>query len=157
MDDRGLDDGVVRLREWADEDASWYAESVRDALIQRFTTDSPTLDMAQVLAALVRLRGSDSEEGFVICDSLDLFASWAFEQLSLDELWLRAHRDNIPLTAGGIASRLPPRSRTRQDTSGKGSDVADARLRTDADRHRRTCPDPPGRRYRVFHGGRTNQ
>src|SRR5260370_22782607 len=38
-----LDDGVVRLREWADDDAAWYAECVRDPEIQRFTTESPTL------------------------------------------------------------------------------------------------------------------
>jgi [ribosomal protein S5]-alanine N-acetyltransferase len=70
MQDRGLDDGVVRLREWADDDAGWYAESVRDPLIQRFTTDSPTLDAAQVLAAILRLRASRDEEGFVICDAV---------------------------------------------------------------------------------------
>lgn len=39
-----LDDGVVRLREWADDDSAWYAESVRDPLIQDFTTESPALD-----------------------------------------------------------------------------------------------------------------
>lgn len=59
MDDHGLDDGVVLLREWADDDAAWYAEQVRDPLIQRFTTDAPTLDAGQVLAAIVRLRGAD--------------------------------------------------------------------------------------------------
>ena len=30
MQDHRLADGVVRLREWADEDSAWYAESVRD-------------------------------------------------------------------------------------------------------------------------------
>ena len=70
MRDRGLDDGVVRLREWADDDAAWYAESVRDPLIQRFTTESPTLDAGQVLAAIVRLRASDTDAGFVICDAV---------------------------------------------------------------------------------------
>ncbi|GGT42585.1 GNAT family N-acetyltransferase [Nonomuraea spiralis] len=70
MSDHELDDGVVRLREWADEDAGWYAESVRDTRIQRFTTDSPTLDAAEVVAAIVRLRGSGAEEGFLICDSV---------------------------------------------------------------------------------------
>jgi RimJ/RimL family protein N-acetyltransferase len=69
MQDHGLDDGVVRLREWADDDAGWYAESVRDPLIQQFTTDSPTLDAAQVFAAILRLRASSDAEGFVICDS----------------------------------------------------------------------------------------
>lgn len=132
MGGRELDDGVVRLCEWDVDDAGWYAESVRDPLIQQFTTDSPTLDAEAVLAAILRLRGSDREEGFVIRDSVtgqrlgnialhhdgmtgeisywvaadargrgaatravDLFASWAFEHLQLDELWLRAHRDNI--------------------------------------------------------------
>ncbi|MFI9384160.1 GNAT family N-acetyltransferase [Kutzneria sp. NPDC052558] len=65
----GLDDGVVRLREWADEDAGWYAESVRDPLIQRFTTDSPSLDAAQVRAAIERLRQADDRAGFLVCDS----------------------------------------------------------------------------------------
>jgi RimJ/RimL family protein N-acetyltransferase len=70
MQDQGLDDGVVRLRDWADEDAAWYGESVRDPLIQRFTTDSPTLDAAEVLAAIVGLRAASDAEGFVICDSV---------------------------------------------------------------------------------------
>jgi [ribosomal protein S5]-alanine N-acetyltransferase len=70
MQDHGLDDGVVRLREWADDDAAWYAESVRDPLIQRFTTDSPTLDAGQVLAAIVRLRDASDAEGFIICDAI---------------------------------------------------------------------------------------
>ena len=70
MQDRGLDDGVVRLRDWADDDSAWYAESVRDPLIQRFTTDSPTLDAGQVLAAIVRLRTAGDAEGFVICDAV---------------------------------------------------------------------------------------
>ncbi len=70
MQDHGLDDEVIRLRAWADDDAAWYAESVRDPLIQRFTTDSPTLDAGQVLAAIVRLRGASDAEGFVICDAV---------------------------------------------------------------------------------------
>ena len=61
---------MVRLREWADDDSAWYAKSVRDPLIQRFTTDSPTLDAGQVLAAIVRLRGAIYAEGFVICDAV---------------------------------------------------------------------------------------
>lgn len=69
MSAQGLDDGVVRLREWADDDAAWYAESVQDPLIQRFTTESPTLKAEEVLAAIVRLRGSASDIGFVICDA----------------------------------------------------------------------------------------
>jgi RimJ/RimL family protein N-acetyltransferase len=70
MHDHGLDDGVVRLREWADDDAAWYAESVRDPLIQRFTTESPALDAGQVLAAIARLRAASDAEGFVICDAV---------------------------------------------------------------------------------------
>ena len=70
MQDHGLDDGVVRLRDWADEDSAWYAGSVRDPLIQRFTTVSPTLDAGQVLAAIVGLRAAGDAEGFVICDAV---------------------------------------------------------------------------------------
>ncbi|GAA2409353.1 GNAT family N-acetyltransferase [Nonomuraea africana] len=70
MNDVELDDGVVRLEPWGDGDAAWYAESVRDPLIQRFTSDSPTLDAAQVLAAINRLRRADDEEGFMICDAV---------------------------------------------------------------------------------------
>lgn len=70
MRDRGLDDGAVRLREWADDDAAWYAESVRDPLIQRFTTDSPALDAGQVLTAIARLRAASDAGGFVICDAV---------------------------------------------------------------------------------------
>jgi hypothetical protein len=48
MQGHRLDDGVVRFREWADGDAAWYADEVRDPLIQRFTTESPELDAGQV-------------------------------------------------------------------------------------------------------------
>jgi hypothetical protein len=70
MHDHGLDDGVVRLRDWADDDAAWYAESVRDPLIQRFTTESSALDAGKVLAAIARLRAANDAEGFVICDAV---------------------------------------------------------------------------------------
>jgi len=70
MQGHGLDDGVVRLREWADDDSPWYAESVRDPLIQRFTTESPALEAGEVLAAIVRLRAAGDAEGFVICDAV---------------------------------------------------------------------------------------
>lgn len=30
MGDHGLDDGVVRLREWADDDAAWYADKSQE-------------------------------------------------------------------------------------------------------------------------------
>lgn len=70
MHDRASGAGMVRLREWADEDAAWYADSVRDPLIQRFTTDSPALTAEEVLAAIVRMRTSGTDEGFVICDAV---------------------------------------------------------------------------------------
>jgi hypothetical protein len=54
MNNRELGDEAVRLREWADDDAAWYAGSVRDPLIQQFTTDSPALTAEEVLAAIVR-------------------------------------------------------------------------------------------------------
>lgn len=68
----GPADEAVRLRAWADDDgdAAWYAESVRDPLIQRFTTESPLLEADQVRAAIVALRTSDVQEGFVICDAV---------------------------------------------------------------------------------------
>jgi ribosomal-protein-alanine N-acetyltransferase len=70
MHDRAPADGVVELREWADDDAAWYAGSVRDPLIQQFTTDSPALTAEEVLAAIVRMRASGTDEGFVICDAV---------------------------------------------------------------------------------------
>jgi [ribosomal protein S5]-alanine N-acetyltransferase len=152
MGDRGLDDGVVRLREWADDDAAWYAESARDPLIQRFTTDSPTLDAAQVLAAIVKMRASDTDEGFVVCDAvtgarlgnialrhdgrtgevsywvaaearghgvaaraLELFSSWSFQAMGLEELWLCAHQDNV------ASQRTALRAGYRRDPAHDGS------------------------------------
>jgi [ribosomal protein S5]-alanine N-acetyltransferase len=70
VQDHGLEDGVVRLREWADEDSAWYAESVLDPLIQRFTTESPALDAGLVLAAITGLRVASDAEGLVICDAV---------------------------------------------------------------------------------------
>jgi len=70
MHNREPGDGVVRLRRWADDDAAWYADSVRDPLIQQFTTDSPALTAEEVLAAIVRMRASGTDEGFVICDAV---------------------------------------------------------------------------------------
>ena len=70
VDGPELDDGVIRLRCWADGDAAWYADRVRDPAIQRFTTDPPTLDAAQVLAAIIRLRDAKDAEGFVIVDAV---------------------------------------------------------------------------------------
>ncbi|MEV4399861.1 GNAT family N-acetyltransferase [Nonomuraea sp. NPDC049607] len=158
MHDHELDDGVVRLRAWTDEDAGWYAESVRDPLIQRFTTDSPTLDAAQVLAAIVRLRESEAGEGFLVCDSVTgrrlgnialrhdgrfgeisywvaaeargrgvatravaLFSAWAFRNVGLGELWLRAHRDNVAsrLVASRTGFRRDPRRDETQEVKGE--------------------------------------
>ena len=70
MRDSGLDDGVVLLAAWAEDDAGWYAESTRDALIQRFTTESPTLQTAQVVAAIRSLGVDESAEGFLIRDAV---------------------------------------------------------------------------------------
>jgi [ribosomal protein S5]-alanine N-acetyltransferase len=70
MNDPKLGDEVVQLREWADDDAAWYADSVRDPLIQQFTTESPALTAEDVLAAIGRMRASVAEEGLVICDAL---------------------------------------------------------------------------------------
>jgi len=36
----------VRLREWTVEDAAWYAEATKDAEVQRYTADPPTLTAA---------------------------------------------------------------------------------------------------------------
>ncbi|HEY3873644.1 MAG TPA: GNAT family protein [Actinocrinis sp.] len=70
MHEQEPDDAAVRLREWNDgDDAAWYAESVRDPLIQRFTTESPTLTADEVRAAIVAMRASDTAEGFVVCDA----------------------------------------------------------------------------------------
>jgi RimJ/RimL family protein N-acetyltransferase len=69
MLNHGPADEVIRLRAWADDDAAWYAEASRDPVIQRFTTESPTLDADQVLAAIHSLRASDLHEGFVIRDA----------------------------------------------------------------------------------------
>ena len=77
MQGHRLDDGVVRLREWADDDSAWYADSVRDPLIQRFTTESPALEAGQVRAAIGRLRAAGDAEGFVICDAA---SGWAISR-----------------------------------------------------------------------------
>ena len=70
MRDHGPSDGVVLLAPWAEDDAGWYAESTRDPLIQRFTSESPTLQAAQVVAAIERLRAAESAEGFLIRDAV---------------------------------------------------------------------------------------
>ena len=69
-------DGVVALREWEPEDAQWYADSVQDPDIQRFTTDPPTLTAVEVRTAIIALRsaeppsdGSLPDIGLLICDA----------------------------------------------------------------------------------------
>ena len=53
-----LTDGVVRLREWALTDAEWYAATAaHDDLIQRFTTESPSVTAEDVRAAITALAG----------------------------------------------------------------------------------------------------
>jgi len=64
-------DGIVVLREWDVEDAEWYASTAaRDELIQRFTTESPTVTAEQVRAAIVALRARPvGAAGFLIADA----------------------------------------------------------------------------------------
>ena len=145
---------MVRLREWAEEDSAWYADSVRDPLIQRFTTESPALDAGLVLAAIARLRVAGDAGGFVICDAvtgerlgnmalrhdgragevsywvaagargrgvaaraLAVFSSWCFQAVGLEELWLRAHRENVASQRAAVRAgyqRDPGRDKSRQ-------------------------------------------
>jgi hypothetical protein len=39
----GLTDGVVLLRQWRAADADWYADTIRDPVTQRYTSEPPTL------------------------------------------------------------------------------------------------------------------
>jgi len=49
-----ISDGVVLLRDWAPEDAGWFATTAAgDELIQRYTTLPPTLTERDVRAAWV--------------------------------------------------------------------------------------------------------
>jgi RimJ/RimL family protein N-acetyltransferase len=66
-----LCDGVVRLREWGDADAEWYAATAAgDELIQRFTSESATVTAEQVRAAIADLGGAPDCAGFLICDAV---------------------------------------------------------------------------------------
>jgi RimJ/RimL family protein N-acetyltransferase len=68
--DPALSDGVVRLREWDLSDAEWYATTAaHDELIQRFTSESPTVTSDDVRTAILDLRRSDAAAGFLICDA----------------------------------------------------------------------------------------
>lgn len=57
------------LCEWRVEDADWYADAVRDAEIQRYTTEPPDLTSAQVAAAISALAERDDAEGWLIADA----------------------------------------------------------------------------------------
>jgi RimJ/RimL family protein N-acetyltransferase len=71
MTELRLADGVVELRAWRVDDAEWYAETVvDDELIQRFTTESPTVTAADVRAAIGDLAASTDDIGFLICDAV---------------------------------------------------------------------------------------
>jgi RimJ/RimL family protein N-acetyltransferase len=63
-------DDVVVLRIWDVADASWYAQTAaNDELIQRFTTESPTVSAAEVRSAIVALlAGQPGQAGFLIAD-----------------------------------------------------------------------------------------
>jgi RimJ/RimL family protein N-acetyltransferase len=63
------DDGVVGLRRWHADDAAWYAESSRDAQIQRFTTEPASLTAADVATAIHRASRHDGQDAFQICSA----------------------------------------------------------------------------------------
>jgi [ribosomal protein S5]-alanine N-acetyltransferase len=65
----GLTDGMVLLRQWQLTDADWYADAARDPVIQRYTTESPTLTADQVRAAITELAAQTDAVGFVVCDA----------------------------------------------------------------------------------------
>jgi RimJ/RimL family protein N-acetyltransferase len=66
-----ISDGVVRLRPWTVDDAPWYAEVAgNDELIQRFTTESPTLTAAEVRTAILDLlAGPPGAAGCLVADA----------------------------------------------------------------------------------------
>ena len=62
---------AVTLRRWSESDADWYAASVRDPLIQRFTTESADLTADEVRAAIRALIASPNPcAGLIITDSV---------------------------------------------------------------------------------------
>ena len=67
--DLTLTGGAVMLRQWRLIDANWYAATVHDPEIQRYTTESPTLTAAEVRAAIVALADQPNAVGFVICEA----------------------------------------------------------------------------------------
>lgn len=64
-----LGDDVVTLRAWSVDDAGWYADSVQDAEVQRFTTDPPTLTAADVAAAITALPDQPEQVARLITDT----------------------------------------------------------------------------------------
>lgn len=70
MDTDPWTDGVVRLRPWCATDADWYVAAVADPLIQRFTSEPPSLTADQVWAAVRDQAGRSDLAGFVICDAV---------------------------------------------------------------------------------------
>ena len=62
----------VVLRPWTVDDAEWYAMTVTgDPLIQRFTSESPTVTVEEVRAAIAELlTGSPGAAGFLIADAV---------------------------------------------------------------------------------------
>jgi ribosomal-protein-alanine N-acetyltransferase len=65
-----LGDGVVTLRAWSVADADWYADSVRDPEVQRFTTDPPTLTAADVAAAITALPDQPEQVAHLVADAV---------------------------------------------------------------------------------------
>lgn len=64
-----LGDDVVILRAWSVDDAGWYADSIQDAEVQRFTIDPPTLTAADVAAAINALPGQPEQVARLITDA----------------------------------------------------------------------------------------
>ena len=71
MNPEGLSDGFVLLRAWRVDDAEWYASiAANDVLIQRFTTESPTVTAEAVRTAIVELLARpDGAAGFLVADA----------------------------------------------------------------------------------------
>ena len=65
-----LRDAVVTLRPWDGEDAAWYAACVREAEVQRFTADPPTLTAEDVARAIAALGGQPDRVAYLIADAV---------------------------------------------------------------------------------------
>jgi ribosomal-protein-alanine N-acetyltransferase len=100
-----LADDSVRLREWRESDAAWYAEQSRDSEIQHYTTESPTLTAQEVAAAIAGLADKPDSGAFLIADAK---SGEALGNISLDRegslgyisYWVAAHA-----RGRGVASR----------------------------------------------------